>query len=87
MLAIRDLSKLYKGALIPHLITQELISLNTLNDKKPNFWVREKKQASISVVLPARNASATLPTAVDSVLAQSIDDFELVLVDHSSTDD
>jgi hypothetical protein len=34
MLAIRDLSKLYKGAVIPHLITQELISLSTINDKK-----------------------------------------------------
>ena len=51
MLAIRDLSKLYKGAVIPHLITQELISLRMINDKKPNFWVRDKKQASAEVDL------------------------------------
>jgi len=51
MLGVDDLSNAIKGAIIPHIITQELISLNTFNDKKPNFWVRDKKQASSEVDL------------------------------------
>jgi len=51
MLGVDDLSNAFKGAIIPHIITQELISLNTFNDKKPNFWVRDKKQASSEVDL------------------------------------
>ena len=40
---MKDLSKAFKGAIIPHLITQELISINSSTDNKPNFWVRKKK--------------------------------------------
>ncbi len=57
MLSYADLSSSYKGAIIPHLITQELISLNITNDKRPNFWIREKKQSSaeVDLVVPYRN--------------------------------
>lgn len=41
---------------------------------------------SVSVVLPARNAETTLATAVASLQAQDLVDFEIVLVDHASTD-
>lgn len=41
---------------------------------------------SVSVVLPARNAAATLGAAVASLRAQDLEDFEIVLVDHASTD-
>ena len=41
---------------------------------------------SISIMIPARNAADTLPLAIQSCLAQSLPDFELVLVDHGSTD-
>lgn len=51
LMAMDDLSNNYKGALIPHLITQELISLNTFSYTKPNFWVREKRQSSAEVDL------------------------------------
>src|SRR5690242_2033878 len=40
-----------------------------------------------SVVVPTYNRAATLPRAIDSVLAQSVDDFELIVVDDGSTDD
>ncbi len=66
MLAMRDLNKLYKGALIPHLITQELISLNTLNDTNPNFWVREKKQASAEVDLLYTCQDKLIPIEIKS---------------------
>ncbi len=57
MLALEDLSTAYKGAIIPHLIAQELMSLNTINYSKPNFWVREKKQASseVDIVVPYKD--------------------------------
>lgn len=40
----------------------------------------------ISVVMPARNADATLREALDSLVAQTLSDFELVLVNDGSSD-
>jgi len=40
----------------------------------------------ISIVMPCYNAAATLAEAVGSVLAQSLGDFELLIVDDGSTD-
>lgn len=66
MLALKDLSTSYKGAIIPHLITQELISLNTINNKKPNFWVREKKQSSSEVDLVFTYRDKIIPIEIKS---------------------
>jgi glycosyltransferase involved in cell wall biosynthesis len=41
----------------------------------------------ISVIIPAYNASRTVGAAVDSVLAQSFTDFELLVIDDGSKDD
>ena len=40
----------------------------------------------ISVLLPVRNGASTLGRAMESVLAQSLDDFELIVIDDHSTD-
>lgn len=50
LLALKDFSNAYKGAIIPHMITQEDLSLNTINNPKSHFWVREKAQASAEVI-------------------------------------
>lgn len=51
MLAMDDLNSAYKGAVIPHLVTQELISLQSISAHTPNFWVREKAQSNAEVDL------------------------------------
>ena len=40
----------------------------------------------VSVCLPCRNAAATLPAALDSLLGQTLSAFEIVAVDDGSTD-
>ncbi|HTP29385.1 MAG TPA: glycosyltransferase family A protein, partial [Anaeromyxobacteraceae bacterium] len=44
------------------------------------------KPPVVSVVIPAYNAEAYVAAAVDSVLAQSFRDFELIAVDDGSSD-
>ena len=43
--------------------------------------------AKLSVIMPAYNAAETLPIALRSVLAQSWDNIEILVVDDASTDD
>ena len=45
------------------------------------------EQALISVITPTYNRAAFLAEAIDSVLAQSFQNFELLIVDDGSTDD
>jgi glycosyltransferase involved in cell wall biosynthesis len=44
------------------------------------------KTESLSIVVPAYNAAAFLPTALDSILKQSIKPLEILVVDNLSTD-
>jgi len=66
MLTLDDLNTAFKGAIIPHLITQELISLNTLKYKQPNFWVREKRQSSAEVDLIIQHKDKVIPIEIKS---------------------
>lgn len=40
----------------------------------------------VSVIVPVCNVGDYLPQCVESILAQSFQDFELILVDDNSTD-
>jgi predicted AAA+ superfamily ATPase len=66
MLRMEDLSQAYKGALIPHLITQELISTANFTDQKPNFWIRQKRQSSAEVDLLITHGGMAIPIEVKS---------------------
>lgn len=45
------------------------------------------KAPAVSVILSVRNGEAYLKLAIDSILAQSFEDFEFIVVDNHSTDD
>ncbi len=66
MLGMKDLNEAYHGAVIPHLITQELISLQTTAYQKPNFWVRDKTQSSAEVDLLKVSNGLLIPIEVKS---------------------
>ena len=42
---------------------------------------------AVSVVIPSYNRASLLKEAIDSVLSQDFDDFELIVIDDGSTDD
>lgn len=66
MLALEDLNLAYKGAVIPHLFTQELISVERISSHKPNFWVREKKQSSAEIDLIYPYKKIVIPIEIKS---------------------
>lgn len=66
IMGLEDLGSAYKGALLPHLITQEFLSLNEMSFTKPNFWVREKKHSQAEVDLVRPHHGLLIPIEVKS---------------------
>lgn len=72
LLGMKDFSDAYKGALIPHLITQELMSLDELSDKTPNFWVRDKSQSQAELDLLFVSKGNIVPIEIKSGASGSL---------------
>jgi hypothetical protein len=66
LLSLEDLSNAYRGAIIPHVITQELISSNSIKDSIPCFWVREKTQSTAEVDLIYQYGDRLFPIEIKS---------------------
>lgn len=66
MIGLKDLSSAYKGSVIPHIITQEVISLNTTSYVKPAFWVRQKKQSTSEIDLVLSHTGKIIPIEIKS---------------------
>lgn len=66
LLGMTDLSPAYKGAIIPHLVSQELASLQQQTDHKTMFWVRDKTQSSAEVDLLIVSGRYLIPIEIKS---------------------
>ncbi len=66
LLGLKDLGDAYRGAIIPHMITQELMSLNTISNHKPHFWIRDKAQASAEIDLVIQYRDKIIPIEIKS---------------------
>lgn len=64
-----DLSEMFRGAIIPHIINQEMISIQDIRDEKPMFWVRDKSQASSEVDLVFVYKNKVIPIEIKSGLS------------------
>lgn len=51
MIGLENLSVLYKGKIVQHLVTQELIAQHPAPSYKPHFWVRENANSQAEIDL------------------------------------
>ena len=66
MIGIKDLSDFYRGKIIQHLVTQQLIAIHENPSYKPHFWVRESKDANAEVDLVFQYGKYIVPIEVKS---------------------
>lgn len=66
MIGINDLNDFYRGKLIQHLVTQQLIAIHESPSYKPHFWVRENKDANAEVDLVFQQGMYVVPVEVKS---------------------
>ena len=66
MLPLTDLCQSYKGAIIPHIINQEILSIQSKKSDLPHFWVREKKQSSSEVDMVYAIDGKVIPIEIKS---------------------
>ena len=57
-----------------------------IHEPKPGSRDLLRRRTKISVVIPARNEETTLPACLEALCRQSLQDFEVIVVDSASTD-
>jgi predicted AAA+ superfamily ATPase len=66
ILQISDMNNLHRGKIAQHLVTQQLISIETADRYEPNFWVREEKDTSSEVDLVYHFGKYIIPIEIKS---------------------
>jgi predicted AAA+ superfamily ATPase len=66
LLQLDDLNDYYKGFVVNHCITQEIIANNSSRITKPHFWVRENAKLNAEVDLTYKWHNLLLPIEVKS---------------------
>lgn len=66
MIGVRDLNDFYRGKIIQHLVTQQLIAIHDDPSYKPHFWVREDKNANAEVDLVFQHRQHIIPIEIKS---------------------
>ena len=61
-----DLHAFYRGLLAEHIVGQELLAADFRTQKKPVFWVREKKQSSAEIDFLVQHGRYAIPVEVKS---------------------
>jgi glycosyltransferase involved in cell wall biosynthesis/peptidoglycan/xylan/chitin deacetylase (PgdA/CDA1 family) len=73
-----------RGVLATELPTQIAAALDLARGDAPEVVADDPR--AVSVIMPAFNAAATIARAIDSVLAQTVSHWQLVVTDDGSTD-
>ena len=61
-----DLHAFYRGLLAEHIVGQELLAADFRKQRKPVFWVREKKQSSAEIDFLVQHGRFAIPVEVKS---------------------
>ncbi len=66
LIGLHDLSDAYRGGLVPHIILQEIISIQESRYRKPMFWVRDKAQSGAEIDLVYSYNDLLIPIEIKS---------------------
>jgi predicted AAA+ superfamily ATPase len=66
LIGLKDLSDLYRGRIIEHLVYQEIISIHEETSYQPHFWTRESKDSNSEVDLVYRYDKFIIPIETKS---------------------
>ena len=67
-----DLHAFYRGVLAEHIVGQELLAADVRKQRKPVFWIREKKQSSAEIDFLVQHGPFAIPVEVKSGPAGSL---------------
>ena len=84
-LGITDLNSLYAGRLAEQVVGQEMLAGNLSNNKKPQFWVREKSGSSSEIDFVVPYKSELIPVEVKSGKAGTLRSLHVFMNDVSHT--